>query len=173
MATIRPARHADAPEIAAVHVASWRSAYAGLLPSGHLARMSATRSAAQFDATIAGRGLVLVAEARGRVVGFTTAGRPRSTGLAEGEVETLYVLDDWRDQGLGRGLLQHAAQALADRGCASVFLWVLEQNPSRFFYERLGGRPVQRATTMVAGRPFVQVAYVWDPIARLVTPART
>ena len=120
-----------------------------------------------------GAALVLVAEEKGRVVGFATAGRPRTPGLGEGEVETLYVLDDWRDQGLGRGLLQRAAADLAERGCASLFLWVLEQNPSRFFYERMGGRPAQRATTMVAGRPFAQMAYVWDPIARLVTPART
>jgi hypothetical protein len=34
---IRPARPADAPALAAVHVATWRDAYAGLLPDEFLA----------------------------------------------------------------------------------------------------------------------------------------
>ncbi len=171
---LRPARVADATGIAAVHVAAWRSAYAGLLPADHLARMSAVRSAAQFHAGIAaGRG-VLVAEVQGRVVGFCSVGRPRRPGLADGEVETLYVLDDWRDLGLGRALLQAGAKHLAGQGCGSLFLWVLQDNPSRWFYERLGGKPVQRSTTQVAGKPFQQLAYVWDPIARLLTaPAKS
>ena len=171
---VRPARAPDAPGIAAVHVAGWRSAYAGLLPSDHLARMSTIRSAAQFRAGIAAGHGMLVAEVAGRVVGFCSIGRPRTPGLADGEVETLYVLDDWRDRGLGRTLLRAGAAALADRGCGSVFLWVLQDNPSRWFYERLGGRPVMRSTTQVAGKPFLQVAYVWDPIARLLTePAKS
>ena len=56
-----------------------------------------------------------------------------------------------------------------ERGCRSVFLWVLRDNPSRWFYQRLGGRPVLDAGTRVAGRDLVQTAYVWDPIESLLT----
>ena len=164
---IRPARRADAPAIAAVHVAAWRSAYAGLLPPGYLAGLSVARNTAHFQASIAAGAGVLVAEAEGRVVGFCTIGSPRTKGIAEGEVETLYVLDDFRDQGLGRQLLQAGAASLAASGCRSLFLWVLEGNPSRWFYERMGGRATMRAPTEVAGRAFDQVAYVWDPIGLL------
>ena len=65
--------------------------------------------------------------------------------LAEGEVETLYVLDDWRERGVGRRLMRAAAAHLVDIGCQSAFLWVLRDNPSRWFYQRLGGRPVAEA----------------------------
>lgn len=167
MTRVRPAVPADAPGIAAVHVAAWRSAYAGLLPSAYLAGLSTLRHAARHHADIvAGRG-VLVAEAEGRVVGFCTVGRSRTKGLAEGEVETLYVQDDWREHGLGRALLQAGARLLAAKGCGSLFLWVLTDNPSRWFYERMGGRPVLGAQTQVAGQSVAQTAYVWDPIARL------
>lgn len=170
---VRAARPGDAAGIAAVHVAAWRSAYAGLLPSAYLAGLSVARHAAQHQAAIAaGRGVV-VAAAGNQVVGFSTTGRPRTPGLADGEIETLYVLDDWRDRGLGRRLLQAGAERLAAQGCGSVFLWVLQENPSRWFYERLGGKPVSRSVTQVAGQPFQQLAYVWDPIARLLaTPAK-
>ena len=53
-------------------------------------------------------------------------------------------------------------------GCRSAFLWVLRDNPSRWFYQRLGGRPAAEGTTRVAGRDVPQVAYVWDPIERLL-----
>ena len=165
--TIRPARPEDAAAIAEVHVAAWRSAYAGLLPAGYLARMSTVRHAAYAHAAIVAGHTVLVAEQGRDVVGFCTAGRPRTPGLADSEIETLYVLDDHRDQGHGRALLQAAATSLAAQGCATLFLWVLADNPSRFFYERLGGKPVRRGTAHVARQSFDQLAYAWDPILRL------
>lgn len=170
--TIRPARPDDAAAIAAVHVAAWRSAYAGLLPAEYLARMSSVRHAAQAHAAISGGHGVLVAEEGREVVGFCTVGRPRTPGLADGEVETLYVADDHREQGHGRALLQAGAAWLARQGCGSVFLWVLAGNPSRFFYERLGGKPVRYGTTQVARQRLDQTAYVWDPIVRLTAAAR-
>ena len=157
----------DAAGIAAVHVSAWRSAYAGILPDAYLAGMSARRQAAYYQARIAAGPGVFVAASPG-VVGFATAGRPRTSGLGDGEVETLYVLDDWRDQGVGRGLLRAAATHLHSAGCRSMFLWVLRDNPSRWFYERMGGRAAMESTVRVAGTAVPQVAFVWDPIDPLL-----
>ncbi len=169
-AEVRRARPLDAAGIGAVHVAAWRSAYAGILPETYLARLSMPRQAGQYDADIrAGRG-VYVAVTDGRVVGFVTVGRARVRGIADGEVETLYVLDDWRDHGLGRRLMEAGAAHLAAAGCQSLFLWVLRDNPSRWFYERLGGRASVQGTTQVGGATIAQVAYVWDRVTSLVRP---
>ncbi|MGE0224688.1 MAG: N-acetyltransferase family protein [Acetobacteraceae bacterium] len=185
MISIRKARPADAIAIGAVHVAAWRSTYPGILPDRFLARMSVSRQAAHYDAAIRSGVGVLVATASGpdvptgsgpRIVGFTTAGRARTTEisgrrLAEGEVETLYVLDDWRDRGVGRRLMRAAAAHLAEVGCKSAYLWVLRDNPSRWFYERLGGRAVAEAAIQVGGQQVIQVAFVWDPIEKLLAPS--
>ena len=88
--------------------------------------------------------------------------------LGEGEIETLYVLDDWRERGIGRRLMGAAAAHLAESGCRSVYLWVLRDNPSRWFYQRLGGKPTVEATIHFAGRNVPQTAFVWDPIERLL-----
>ncbi len=182
MISVRRARPADAPAIGAIHVAAWQSAYPGILPGDYLARMSVARQVAHYDAAIRGRGHAHVATASGKdvpegsmplVVGFATSGPARWSDLmgrrlADGEIETLYVLDDWRDRGLGRGLVRAAAGSLLEAGCRTVFLWVLHDNPSRWFYERLGGRPVADATIMVGGRSVVQTAFVWDPIEKLL-----
>jgi GNAT superfamily N-acetyltransferase len=180
--TIRRARPGDAVAIGAVHVAAWRSAYPGILPDAFLAGLSAARQAAHYDSAIRSGVGVHVATASGldlgagqgpaRIVGFAT-GCParesaRSGRLAEGEIETLYVLDDWRERGLGRRLMRAAGAHLAGVGCRSAFAWVLRDNPSRWFYERLDGKPAAQAVIRVGGAPVVQMAYVWAPIEKLV-----
>ena len=87
---------------------------------------------------------------------------------ADGEIETLYVLDDWRDRGVGRRLIRTGAAHLAAAGSRAAFLWVLRNNPSRWFYQRLGGKAVAEADTRVAGVAVPQLAYAWDPIERLI-----
>ncbi len=182
MISLRKARMADAIAIGAIHVVAWRSAYPGILPDAFLARLSVSRQAAFYDAAIRGGSGVMVAVASDAdvpagsgpcIVGFTTAGRARhmevaGRRLAEGEVETLYVLDDWRDCGVGRKLMRAAAGHLAGIGCKSAFLWVLRDNPSRWFYQRLGGRPVAEQTIQIAGQSVPQTAFVWDPIEQLL-----
>lgn len=182
MISLRKARVADAIAIGAVHVAAWRSTYPGILPDTYLAKMSVSRQAAYYDAAIRGGTGVTVATASGidvpigsgpRIIGFTTAGRARhmevgGRRLAEGEVETLYVLDDWRERGVGRRLMRAAAAHLVDSGCKSAFVWVLRDNPSRWFYQRIGGKPAAEQTVRIAGQDVAQTAFIWDPIELLL-----
>jgi len=171
MINVRRAEMADAGAIGAVHVAAWRSTYPGILPDSYLARLSPTRLALQYRATIVSGATVIVGATRGegpRIVGFATAGLARTKGLGDGEIETLYVLDDYREQGVGRRILREAAVQLAASGCKSLFVWVLRDNPSRWFYRHLGGQAVAEGQTKLAGVALNQVAYGWDPIDRLL-----
>ena len=145
--------------------------------------MSVSRQAAFYEAAIRGGTGVSVATASGsdvpagsgpRIIGFTTAGRARNVEiagrrLAEGEVETLYVLDDWRDRGVGRRLLRAAGCHLSEIGCKSAFLWVLRDNPSRWFYQRVGGKPAAEQTIWIAGQAVAQTAFIWNPIELMLT----
>ncbi len=173
MIVIRRARLSDAPGIAAVHVASWRSTYAGLLPDGFLANLSVRRLKAFYEHQLRlGAGLFVAASYGERgapgVLGFASSGRSRDPGLAEGEVETLYVLDDYRDRGLGGELLRASARHLAQMGCRSMHALVLRDNPARFFYARMGGRCVAEGSTSVGGEAIGQSAFAWDPIGTLL-----
>ena len=167
MTRIRAALPGDAVGIAEVHVAAWRSAYAGILPDGFLASLSLPRQAFMYHSAIMAGRTTFVAEAEGKIVGFATAGRARAS-LAEGEIETLYVTDDWREHGIGRSLLQSVGRRLAKSGCSNAFLWVLRDNPSKWFYQRLGGRRAAESSVSVAGVLVPQIAYVWDPIELLL-----
>ncbi len=196
MICVRRARPGDAAAIGAVHVATWRNVYAGVLPEEYLAGLSPVRHAAGYERAIADRRnghamFVAVAsgadaplgrpdgDGGGAVVGFVSGGRGRRPGLCgeeaagSGEVETLYLLDDYRDRGLGRRLMRAMAAHLAAVGCRSVVLWVLSDNPTRWFYQRLGGRAAARETIRFAGRQVEQTAYLWDPITILLTATAT
>jgi GNAT superfamily N-acetyltransferase len=171
MIAIRRASTLDAAAIAAVHVAAWQDTYAGILPTPYLANLSRTGLVNQYHRGIQDRSgghAVFVATDGDRVVGFASGGRSRRGGLAAGEVHTLYLLDDYRDQGLGRRLLRAMAAHLSAIGCGSVMLWVLAANPSFWFYRHLAGRPVARETIRVAGQAVEQVAIRWEPIDSLL-----
>lgn len=173
MIAIRRARLADASGIAAVHVATWRSAYADILPEGVLTGLSTARLARYYEHSIR-LGLAMhVAASYGRggeppVLGFCSASRVRESALGDGEIETLYMLDDYQNRGLGGQLLRTSARHLWQIGCRSVFAWVLAENPSRYFYQRLGAKFVAAGSTTVGGETFAQSAFAWDPIETLL-----
>lgn len=184
MIAIRRARPSDAGAIGAVHAEVWRNTYAGVLPSQYLSGLSPFRLGQGYERGILDRReghAVFVAVASGsdltpgpmgveaQVVGFVSGGRARRNAIAAGEVETIYLLEDWRDRAVGRRLMRAMGAHLRAVGCGSAMVWVLKDNPSRWFYERLGGRPAAREMTRFAGQNVEQMAYAWDPIEALLT----
>ena len=155
--SLRAATPADAEAIARVHVQAWRETYAGLVPQAHLDALDPAERAALW------RGLVprpdrrvAVAERGGRVVGFACAGPGREAHPGHpGEVMALYVLRAHHGEGLGRALLEDALAWLG----TPAYLWVLRDNPTRGFYERMGGRVIARRDEEVGGALRPEVAY--------------
>ena len=84
------------------------------------------------------RGIVLVAEEEGSVVGFASCGESRDTA-GEAELYAIYVLPETWGSGAGPALMAAAVAALRTSGFDTASLWVLEDNPrARRFYEREG-----------------------------------
>jgi putative acetyltransferase len=70
--------------------------------------------------------------------------------VVDGKVEALFLHPDWRGQGAGRRLLQHAIDHLG-----ATELDVNEQNPQAIgFYERMGFEVVGRSDTDGNGKPY-------------------
>ena len=173
MVTIRAATAKDARAIAGIHVETWRATYAGLVPDRVLVKMSRGQHAAKWSSMIRQRGAadtVMVAEGAGaEVVGFGSCGPARGTGLPfAGEVYTLYVLHDHQGEGIGKRLLGALFQRLLDQGMESALIWVLAQNPARFFYEATGGKRVAEREQKLWGATLVEAAYGWPNLARSV-----
>lgn len=172
---VRAAEEGDASAIARVHVAVWRETYAGIMPADFLAGLSEERRRVSWTATIRGEGppdaKVFVAEdpAHG-IVGFAMAGRER-TGHAEFDAElwAINIAASHHRRGHGRMLMQAAAQWLAEAGRSSMLLWVVEANPARGFYERLGGTRLAETRAASFGNvSLTEVAYGWPSLAELI-----
>lgn len=171
MIRVRPARRADAAAIGRIHVETWRDAYAGLLPDARLLRLSPSIEAERWRAAIEGPGAVLVAEEDGQVIGFGSCGRSRLRKLPyDGEVYTLYVAPEQHGRGAGRMLLAALFRALETAGCTSALIWVLKGNPSRFFYEAMGGRHVADRDEPMWGRTMAEIAYGWESLTVPCSP---
>src|SRR5258708_10998674 len=110
------------------------------------------------------------------VVGFGSCGlvRDKPEGLdgreiRVGEVYTLYVEPDFQNMGLGRRLLDALFRQLRADGCDTAVLWMLAQNPTRFFYEGLGCEPVRHRVDTMASADVQAIALAWrNPAPPLV-----
>jgi GNAT superfamily N-acetyltransferase len=138
---ITEATPGDAEAVLAVKDASWREAYAHLLPAAFLAgslgdspaRTERWRRALAPESP----GRFALVRSCGRVVGFAGAGPARDDDApAAEELYTVYVLAEMHGTGAGQAVVE---RVLADRRAS---LWVFEDNPrARAFYGKLGFVP--------------------------------
>lgn len=173
---IRRASAADAPNLAHMHVESWRETYPGLLPPAMLASLSVDSRTAAWSRALSEPPqptVVFVAELDGRIVGFGSCGPQRSDGLKargyDGEIEAVYVLKAFQQHGLGKRLFAAMACSMKARGLKGASLWVLRDNmPAQAFYQRLGGQVIaQREDARQHGVLF-ELAYGWPDLTAIL-----
>ncbi|MDE0537493.1 MAG: GNAT family N-acetyltransferase [Rhodospirillales bacterium] len=172
----RRAHPDDAPAIAHAYVEAWRDTYPGLVPDEALLNKSpeiqAVRWARVIDRAIEKKSpeIVVVAEDRTQgVIGVGTCGpnRQRRSGFA-GEVYALYIHPDFQEQGNGRGLLLRLFEELSGAGLDSVVVWVLAANPSRYFYEAMGGRREFERVERLWGADLKETGYGWPDLTKAI-----
>ena len=171
--TIRAARPGDARAIARLDVETWRATYAGVLSPGYLVGLSERRRELGWMHAIMRepRDVRIAADRAGEVLGFGSCGANRGDPGFGGEVFTLYVAPDWQNRGIGRRLLLSLFGRLVACGRHSAIVWVLRDNPSRFFYARLGGREVSRKSLPVGGVAVEAAGYGWPDLPGFLAAA--
>jgi ribosomal protein S18 acetylase RimI-like enzyme len=157
----REATSSDAAALGRLHVASWREAYAGILPDHLLNGFSVKERSAMWEAILnksaaSGGTAVFVAEGAAEIVGFGACGSQRDAALRtigfEGEVGAIYVRRSYQRACVGSSLMSLMSQRLLDQGWKAAALWVMRDNsPARKFYERLGGAVVGERSEDTSG----------------------
>lgn len=162
---IRRATVADAPALARVHVAAWRSAYVGIMPDAYLADLDEARFARGWVSNLEDRvATTLVALGNdGRIDGFASVGaaREKVPGVT-GQLWALNLHPVAIGTGLAMPLHRAALDRLASDGHHSVYLWVARSNArARRFYEREGWWADGGAQVAeFGGEPLDEVRYV-------------
>ncbi len=172
--TIRTARPEDSGPIARLDVETWQATYAGILGTPYLAGLKPARRETGWANVIrrVPNDVHVAVDPAGEVVGFGSCGACRGEPNFTAEVFTLYVAPDWQNQGIGRRLLVAMFGPLVELGHNSAVIWVLRENPARFFYQRLGGKEVRRKLLPFNGAEIPASGYGWHDLpGYLVTNA--
>ena len=170
---VREATREDLPGIARVHVDTWRTTYSGIVPDEYLAHLSYSDRQQRWEALFIEAAadttkFILVAEDDGQIVGFANGGPARETDLGDSEIYAVYVTAAYQGRGHGRRLINRLATLLRDAGFKSTVVRVLAHNPSRRFYEALGGRHVSSEEISVAGVALEERIYAWPSLRALL-----
>ena len=169
MLTVRNAGPGDIAGIAETYVETWRDAYAGILPDRVLLGMSAKRQAAEWRRILDRERIKVAVDGRHGLVGFGSAGPARGGKLPyDGEVYTLYVHPDFQGRGIGGKLLGALFGALLHDGIESAILWVLADNPARFFYEAMGGKWAAVRDETLWGVTLPERGYAWADLNQAI-----
>ncbi len=144
----RHAELADAPAVAALHAASWRTAYRGIFTDIYLDGPVEAERLAHWRcpmSTPEPRRVVVLAEHDGRLAGF-------ACGFADHDarwgslIDNLHAAPDSKGQGIGRALMREIGRHLAATAPARpVHLTCLDGNTRALrFYRSIGGTAADR-----------------------------
>ncbi len=167
---IRPAAIHDARAIAEVHIDSWKSTYRGIFPEALLNGLSVEQRESFWRDLLAGQEpssaiTIVGCDASGSVVGFASGGKERTGHLGcDGELCAIYLRPEAQRKGLGALLVRQFVNELVTRGFGSMAVWVLALNPSKRFYESLGGNVIGEQQIERGGQMFIQIAYGWQSL---------
>lgn len=163
---VRAVTPGDVGAVTRLQVASWRAAYAGIIPADYLAAMSAAEREQRHLARVLDpepRAAYLLAERGGQVLGMTNVGPARDDDLDPadvGEIRAMYVDPVAWATGVGAALMRAGLEHLRSHGARAVSLWVLEDNArARAFYERWDFVPDGARQLIELGRPVAEVRY--------------
>lgn len=153
---VRAARASDAPGLAQVQVASWRSAFAGLVPDAVMEELTSEEAAGKFaqrwreaisaPPTSKHRVHVAVAEPGSPdLLGFAAAGPATDEDLwpaTDGELYELHVVPSAAADGHDGRLLHAVADTFAEDGFRTGYTWALAGDEARIgFLEAAGWAP--------------------------------
>ena len=164
--SIRNAKLEDAEGIAIVHVKAWQESYKDILPQEYLEGISYGQRLElrkQILSINDPTNLILVAEYEGKIIGFCDAGKSRDLERAKGEVYAIYLLDAFKNQGIGKALWNRSIQHLVKHQLIPFSVLVLKDNwQARKFYERQGGVAAGVEKTEIAGKLYDEVRFVFE-----------
>lgn len=173
---IRKATISDIEQIAQVHIACWRTTYNGIVPSDFLDnKLSWERSKKNWENTLKNfpDNILLVAETEaGEIVGFCGGGKSRHKDKIpqfEGELMAIYILRDYQKKGIGTVLVKCFVEELLKKNIRNMIIWVLAENDSKRFYEKLGGKYLSQKVYSIGGKNLIGFAYGFEDFKKIMS----
>lgn len=145
MPTIRRAHAGDAGRLSEVAEATFRATFGATNTTEHMELHCRSSYGAHIQsAEIADPDLLtLLSEDEGCLVGYAQLRLGEAPGCVAakrpGEIQRLYVVEDWHGKGVAQALMDACIEAMQRRGADAVWLGVWEHNPRAIaFYGKFG-----------------------------------
>ncbi|MEQ7054155.1 GNAT family N-acetyltransferase [Paenibacillaceae sp. P-4] len=166
---IRKATINDAEGIAKVHVDSWRTTYKGIIPDDFLSKLSYKKRTDVWIKNIENEDnfVVLAENPEGQIVGFADCGK-RETVPNSGDLTSIYILKEYHGRGLGKELLRQLFLHFKFLGYQNIYVDVLEDNKTRYFYEHYGAKLCDSTQIIIGGKVLNELTYEWDKIDEVI-----
>ena len=150
----------DFNAIGEIYAQSWKTACRGIVPQDFLDELAGSRwakvlSGSKYDSYV-------IREDR-KYIGTSSIGAAREEKMAGwGEIISIYLLPEYFGKGYAEPLFKRAVNALCEKGCTNIYLWVLNENiRAQRFYEKHGFHNSGEAALIdIAGAELTEIRYI-------------
>jgi diamine N-acetyltransferase len=174
MPIIRKANRTDAKKLSQLAERTFRDTFGAMNTAEDINRHCRTSYSESIQAAeISNPNMItLLSETEGRLAGFAQLrwdGAPTCVlAKSPGEIQRLYVVDDWHGKGVGRDLMDACIEEMKGHGSDVVWLGVWEQNSRAIsFYKKFGFVEVGDHVFLLGSDPQRDIV-----MARLVVDSR-
>jgi len=171
----------DLSGIVKVKIDTWKTTYRGIISEEYLQSLSYEDKEENWRQRLENpthRAIIYVAETDyNDIVGFALATLEKCNPIiallqAErffGELCAIYILKDFQYRKIGTELVKLVVKYFKVNNVNSMITWVLKENPSRRFYEKLRGKVLGEQAIEIGGIKHTEVAYGWENIESMLS----
>ena len=158
---IRIAVPSDVQQIAEIHVQSWKETYTGIINQDILDNLSVEKRLQLWQKLVVDENhRLFVYERDGEILGFLDGFLNPNKNIAE--IKAFYFLKQLKGQGFGRAMFEKFYQTIQPEQHQLLHLGVINHNPSRYFYEKMGGQMIGEEEIPEYGEGVNEVFYEWN-----------
>jgi ribosomal protein S18 acetylase RimI-like enzyme len=172
----RKANISDLSGIVKVQVDTWKTAYQGIISERYIQSLSYEDKEENWKQRLENPthgAIIFIAEVdHYEIVGFALATLEKYNPILaipdhdrfKGELCAIYVLKGFQRKKIGTELVNLVLKHFKENDTNSMISWVLKENPSRRFYEKLGGVVLGEQSIEIGGIRYIEIAYGWENI---------
>jgi len=173
---LRKANISDLSGIVKVKVDTWKTTYKGIISEEYLQRLSYEDKEENWKQRLEnpthGAKIYVAETDLHEIIGFALATLEKYNPIIAlpqperyvGEICAMYVLKDFQGKKIGTKLVKLVVKYFITNNVKSMIVWVLRENPSHGFYEKLGGKYIGEQSIEIGGNRHIEKAYGWENI---------
>lgn len=163
---IRNIEFNDLRSVSEIAIRGWQTAYRGIVDDEYLDNLSIEENYQKRLKDYKENGFI-VAEYNNEVVGFCRY-REGNNYIEEYpdidcEICALYVKPEEKGKGIGKKIVKYVMSEFKSKKFKKMIIWCFKENdPSRAFYEKMGGTCCGESSCLRGNKEYLEVGYVYD-----------